>query len=139
MEGVYVSAPSKNKDAACAWAIKMTSDDAWVAATKARLETVAKTKGAIFTGLFTGSQTADKIITSQYQKTTGIEGFDETIKAYEESLTGGVNLGSSPAGQQINTELQNAVVPALEGNKPIADALKDAQAAALADYKQAVK
>lgn len=130
---------AKNKDAACAWAIKMTSDDAWVAATKARLETVAKTKGAIFTGLFTGSQTADKIITTQYQKTTGIAGFDETIKAYEESLTGGVNLGSSPAGQQINTELQNAVVPALEGNKPIDEALKDAQAAALADYKQAIK
>ena len=130
---------AKNKDAACAWAIKMTSDDAWVAATKARLQTVAKTKGAIFTGLFTGSATADKVITTQYQKSTGIAGFDETIKAYEESLTNGRNLGSSPAGQQINTELQNAVVPALEGNKPIAAALKDAQAAALADYKQAVK
>ena len=130
---------AKNKDAACAWAISMTSDNAWVAATKARLATVAKTKGAIFTGLFTGSATADKIITSQYQKSTGIKGFDETIKAYQDSLTGGANLGSSPAGLQINTELQNAVVPALEGNKSISEALKDAQAAALADYKQAVK
>jgi multiple sugar transport system substrate-binding protein len=130
---------AKNKNAACAWALAMTSDDAWVAATKARLATIAKTPGSIFTGLFTGSATADKIITTQYQKSTGIAGFDSTIKAYEDSLTNGVSLGSSPAGLQINTELQNAVVPALEGNKPIAEALKDAQAAALQDYNQAIK
>jgi multiple sugar transport system substrate-binding protein len=130
---------AKNPAAACAWAIAMTSDDAWVAATKARLATIEKTPGAIFTGLFTGSSTADKIITSQYQKTSGNEGFDATIKAYEDSLTNGVNLGSSPDGLEINTELANAVVPALEGNKSIPEALKDAQAAALLSYKQAIK
>jgi multiple sugar transport system substrate-binding protein len=130
---------AKNKDAACAWAIDMTSDAAWTAATKARLKTVAKTPGSIFTGLFTGSSTADKIINDQYLKPSGNDGFDATIKAYNDSLAGGVNLGSSPAGLQINTELQNAVVPALEGNKSVKEALGDAQAAALQDYKQAIK
>jgi multiple sugar transport system substrate-binding protein len=130
---------AKNPVAACAWAIAMTSDDAWVAATKARLATVAKTPGAIFTGLFTGSSTADKIITTQYQKSTGNTGFDAVIKAYEDSLSNGVNLGSSPDGLDINTELANAVVPALEGNKSVSESLKDAQAAALLSYKQSIK
>ena len=130
---------AKNPNAACAWAIAMTSDAAWVTATKARLKTVAATDGAFFTGLFTGSKTADKIIIDQYQKSTGNAGFDATIKAYEDSLQNGVNLGSSPAGLEINTELQNAVVPALEGGKTVKQALSDAQAAALADYKQAIK
>ncbi len=130
---------AKNPAAACAWAITMTSDDAWVTATKARLKTIAKTPGAIFTGLFTGSSTADKIINDQYLKPSGNQGFDETIQAYNDSLKNGRNLGSSPDGLDINTELQNALVPALEGNKPIKQALSDAQAAALADYNQVAK
>lgn len=44
----------KNPAAACAWAIKATSTDAWLAAGKARAETVAKNK-SIATGLMTGS------------------------------------------------------------------------------------
>jgi multiple sugar transport system substrate-binding protein len=138
-DALAIPTAAKNKNAACAWALTMTSDEAWVAATKARLAKVASTKGAIFTGLFTGSATADKIITTQYQKSTGIAGFDSTIKAYEAGLANGVNLGSSPAGLQINTELQNAVVPALEGNKTAAAVLKDAQAAALREYNSANK
>jgi multiple sugar transport system substrate-binding protein len=130
---------AKNPSAACAWAVAMTSDNAWVAAAKARLATVAKTPGSIFTGLFTGSKTADDIINSQYLKPSGNAGFDATIQAYNDSLKNGVNLGSSPDGLDINTELQNAIVPALEGNKPIKEALDDAQAAALSDYQQAIK
>jgi multiple sugar transport system substrate-binding protein len=130
---------AKNPSAACAWAIAMTSDAAWITATKARLKTVASTPGSIFTGLFTGSSTADAIINSQYLKSSGNAGFDATIAAYNDSLKNGVNLGSSPDGLDINTELQDAVVPALEGSKTIKEALKDAQAAAELDYKSVSK
>ena len=47
------------------------------------------------------------------------------------------SFGSSPAGQQIQTELQNAVTSALLGEKSAADALKAAQEAAMRAYDQA--
>jgi multiple sugar transport system substrate-binding protein len=127
---------AKNPSAACKWALEMTSDGAWITATKARLKTVAKTPGAIFTGLFTGSSTADKIINDQYTKPSGNKGFDEVIAAYNDSLKHGVSLGSSSAGLDVNTELQNAIVPALDGTKTVKEALDDAQAAAMLAYKQ---
>jgi multiple sugar transport system substrate-binding protein len=130
---------AKNPSAACKWALQLTSDGAWIAATKARLAKVASTPGSVFTGLFTGSSTADKIIVQQYQKPTGNAGMDATIAAYEDSLSHGVSLGSSPSGLDINTELQNAIVPALEGTKSVKEALTDAQAAAMLAYKQAIK
>jgi multiple sugar transport system substrate-binding protein len=130
---------AKNPSAACKWALDLTSDGAWITATKARLKTVASTPGSIFTGLFTGSSTADKIINDQYMKPSGNAGFDQVIAAYNDSLKHGVNLGSSPAGLDINTELQNAIVPALEGSKTVKEALDDAQAAAMLAYKQDTK
>lgn len=48
----------------------------------------------------------------------------------------GQSFGSSPAGQHIQTELQNAVTSALLGEKAPADALKDAQDAAMRAYNQ---
>ena len=46
-------------------------------------------------------------------------------------------LGSSPAGLEIQTELQNAMAPAMSGDKTIEEALGDAQAAAMLVYEQA--
>jgi multiple sugar transport system substrate-binding protein len=134
-----IPAKAKNPAAACKWAIADTSDDAWIAAAEARLETVKKTPGKLFTGLFTGSSTADKIIKDKYLKPTGNKGFDEAINAYYEELSNPASLGSSPAGLQINTELQNAIVPAMTGKKSVKDALGDAQAAAMLAYNQAIK
>jgi multiple sugar transport system substrate-binding protein len=134
-----IPAKAKNPAAACKWAIADTSDEAWTAAVEARLETVKKTPGKLFTGLFTGSSTADKIIKDQYLKPTGNKGFDEAINAYYEGLSNPASLGSSPAGLQINTELQNAIVPAMTDKKTVKEALGDAQAAALLAYNQAIK
>ena len=53
---------AKNPDAACQWAVKLTSQEAWLAAGKARDAKIKKTPGAINTGLFTGSPAADKEI-----------------------------------------------------------------------------
>ncbi|MET1004195.1 MAG: extracellular solute-binding protein [Propionibacteriaceae bacterium] len=126
---------SKNPAAACQWAIALTSDAAWEAATKARLETIKKTPGSLFTGLFTGSTTADKLIKDTYVKPTGNAGFDEAIAATYEVVTHGKSIGASPAGLQIQTELTNAAAAAMTGSKTPEKALQDAQAAALRAYE----
>src|SRR6478752_9799046 len=54
-----IPAGAQNKDAACAWMLDLTSQDAWMAAGEARADTIA-TDGGINTGLFTGSPEADK-------------------------------------------------------------------------------
>lgn len=127
---------AKNPDAACAWATSLTSQDAWLAAGAARAKTIAKTPGAINTGLFTGSPAADQAIRSQYVKTSGNAGFDQTISTYYDIVASGKSYGASPAGQQIQTEVLNAVTSTLLGTKAPDAALKDAQTAALRAYNQ---
>jgi len=134
-----IPAKAKNPAAACAWAIANTSDDAWVAAVKARLDKHKDEAGYIFTGVFTGSQTADKIIRDQYIKPTGNEGFDKLIATYYDEMANVVAMGSSTAGLQIQTELQNAVVPAMTGKKTVQEALDGAQAAAMLAYTPPTK
>jgi len=130
---------SKNKDAACAWALDLTSLQAWEAAGAARAQTIAKTPGAINTGLFTGSPAADKLLRSKYVKPSGNAGFDKAISTYYDVVGNGKSFGASPAGQQIQTELQNAITSYLLGNKSASQALKDAQSASLKAYQQATK
>lgn len=127
---------AKNPDAACAWATSLTSQDAWLAAGAARAKTIAKTDGAINTGLFTGSPAADQAIRSQYVKSSGNAGFDQTISTYYDIVAAGKSYGSSPAGQQVQTEVLNAVTSSLLGTKAPDAALKDAQTAAMRAYNQ---
>ncbi|HSU37421.1 MAG TPA: extracellular solute-binding protein [Propionibacteriaceae bacterium] len=127
---------AKNPDAACAWAINLTSQEAWMAAGAARAKTI-ETEGAINTGLFTGSPAADEAIRTEYVKPGPNTGFNEAIATYYDVVAQGKSFGASPAGQQIQTELQNAVSSALLGSKPADVALKDAQAAAMRAYNQA--
>jgi len=128
---------AKNPDAACAWALGLTSQEAWMAAGAARAKTIAKTPGAINTGLFTGSPAADKAIRDTYVKQSSNAGFNEAIATYYDVVASGKSFGASPAGQQIQTELQNAVTSALLGTKTAEAALKDAQTAAMRAYNQA--
>jgi multiple sugar transport system substrate-binding protein len=134
-----IPAGSKNKDAACAWALDLTSLQAWEAAGAARAKTIAKTPGAINTGLFTGSPAADKLLRSKYVKPSGNAGFDKAISTYYDVVGNGKSFGASPAGQQIQTELQNAITSYLLGNKSASQALKDGQSAAMKAYQQATK
>lgn len=134
-----IPAGAKNKDAACAWALDLTSLPAWEAAGEARAKTVEATPGGINTGLFTGSPQADKELRSKYVKKTGNAGFDETIATYYAVLPGGKSIGASPVGQQIKTELQNAVQSVLLGNSTAKAALDAAQSAAMHAYQQVAK
>ncbi|GAA4166406.1 extracellular solute-binding protein [Gryllotalpicola daejeonensis] len=130
---------AKNKDAACAWATSLVSEGAWDAAGQARAKTIAGTPGGINTGLFTGSPSIDKKLRSQYVKPSGNAGFDQAISTYYDIVGDGKSFGASPAGQQINTELQNVISSVLLGKATPADALKKAQASALRAYQQATK
>lgn len=129
-----VPANSKNPAAGCAWMIEVTSHDAWLAAGEARQES-READGGVNTGLFTGSPRADQEIRENWVVETGNEGFDQVISTYYEVVEYGESFGSSPAGQDINQELVNAVTATLLGDKTPEQALADAQAAAMRAYE----
>ncbi|KTS05635.1 ABC transporter substrate-binding protein [Microbacterium testaceum] len=131
-----IPAGAKNPAAACQWMTDLTSTDAWMAAGAARAETI-ESKGGLNTGLFTGSPEADEMIRSQYVTPTGDAGFDQVISTYYDVVASGRSFGSSPAGQDIQNELNNAITAVLLGDKTTEQALADAQAAAQRAYDNA--
>jgi multiple sugar transport system substrate-binding protein len=128
-----IPAKAKNPDAACAWMVNLVTEDAWMAAGEARAATLKK-EGGMNTGLFTGSPAADQAVKAAYVKPTGNAGFDATIKTYYDVVAAGKSLGPSPAGQTIQSELNNAVSSALLGQKTPEQALADAQTASMRAY-----
>jgi multiple sugar transport system substrate-binding protein len=126
---------AKNPSAACAWALKATSTEAWLAAGAARAETVKK-NNTIATGLMTGSPVADKAVRDTYVTSSGNADFDQVIDTYYSILPNNKTLGSSPVGQQVSSELSNAVVVAMTGEKTTQQALTDAQTAAQRAWEQ---
>ncbi|HYI59400.1 MAG TPA: extracellular solute-binding protein [Microlunatus sp.] len=130
-----IPAKAKNPDAACAWMVNLVTDDAWMAAGDARAATL-KTEGGMNTGLFTGSPSADQAIKTKYVKDSGNAGFDQTIETFYAVVASGKSLGASPAGQTIQSELNNAVSSALLDQKTPEQALADAQAAAMRAYEK---
>ncbi len=127
---------AENPAAACAWMINLTSDDAWMAAGEARAQTL-ETEGGLNTGLFTGSPASDQAIREQFVVETGNAGFDQVISTFYDVVDYGQSFGSSPAGQEIQNELNNAVTAALLGDKTPEEALADAQQAAMRAYENA--
>lgn len=125
---------AQNPAAACAWMIELTSDDAWMAAAEARNETLA---GGLNTGLFTGSPESDAGIREEFVVETGNAGFDQVISTFYDVADSGQSFGSSPAGQEIQNELNNAITAALLGDKSPEDALAEAQSAAMRAYESA--
>ena len=71
-------------------------------------------------------------------KPTGNAGIDATIQTYYDVVAAGKSLGTSPAGQTIQSELNNAVSSALLGQKSPEQALADAQAASTRAYDKIV-
>lgn len=125
----------KNPAAACAWALGVTSGEAWMAAADARIKTVEKDR-TIFTGLMTGSPKADQEIKEKYVKPTGNADFDQVIETYYSVLSNPVTSGSSPVGQTVQADMTNAVTVALTGEKSAEQALADAQSSSLRAWEQ---
>ena len=131
-----IPAKAANPDAACAWMVNLVTDEAWLAAGQARAATLETTPGAINTGLFTGSPSADRAIKEKYVTSSGNAGFDQTIQTFYDVVASGKSVGASPAGQTIQSELNNAISSALLGQKTPDQALADAQAAAVRAYEK---
>ncbi|MCA0294473.1 MAG: extracellular solute-binding protein [Actinobacteria bacterium] len=132
-----IPAGAKNKAAACAWAVGLTSSESWMAAAEARAATRAK-DGAPNTGLMTGRPDMDQKIKTEYVKSVGNEGFDQTVSAFYDVLPSGASFGASPAGESIKAELSNALISFLSGDKDANTALADAQTAAESAYQSVV-
>ncbi|MCU1438383.1 MAG: sugar transporter substrate-binding protein [Naasia sp.] len=130
---------AENPAAACAWALNLTSDDAWMAAGDARATTIEEDPdpNRMNTGLFTGSPSADEAIREAFVVPTGNAGFDQVIDTFYQVASEGKSYGSSAAGLEIDTNLQTAVVAALNGEKSSEEALTDAQDAAMRAWEQA--
>ena len=131
---------AQNPSAACAWALELTSPEAWQAAGEARAETTASNpeRQGINTGLFTASPEADQAIREEFADAAGFAGFEDVISTYYEVAAQGTSFGASPAGQQIQSELQNAVTSALLGESSAEEALAQAQEAAMRAHEQVV-
>ncbi|AEE44278.1 ABC transporter substrate-binding protein [Cellulomonas fimi] len=128
-----IPAGAQNPGAACAWMLELTTLEAWEAAGEARAAT-READGGINTGLFTGSPEADQVLRDAYVVPTGDAGFDQVIATYYDVLGYGQTFGASPAGQDIEGELNNAVTATLLGDKSAQEALDEAQAAAQRAY-----
>jgi multiple sugar transport system substrate-binding protein len=139
-QAFVVPANAQNPSAGCAWALELTSPEAWQAAGEARAETASNDpeRQGINTGLFTGSPDVDADLREQFADAGGFAGFDEVISTYYEVATDGESFGASPAGQQIQSELQNAVTSALLGESSAEEALSQAQDAAMRAHEQVV-
>lgn len=124
---------AKNPVAACDWALTLTSMGDWMAAGKARAQTLAK-NGGINTGLFTGSPAADKAIRAKYVKSSGNAGFDQVINTYYQIASTGKSFGASPAGQAIQADLINAITETCLGQSSAKKALATAQQQAMQAY-----
>lgn len=135
-DGFVIPAGSRNTTAACAFAVAATSLPAWEAGGAARHKTITETPGAVDTGLFTGSPEADRVLREMYVKPSGNAGFDTAIDTFYEALGHGKSFGSSPAGQQIQVELQNVIQAYLLGSKSADQALREAQAGAMRAYQR---
>ncbi|KAA6434975.1 extracellular solute-binding protein [Agrococcus sediminis] len=133
-----IPASAENPSAACAWALALTDPEAWQAAAEARAETTEAEpeRLGINTGLFTGSPESDMQIRDEFASAEGFPGFEEAIEAYYAVAAEGASLGGSPAGQQIQGELENAMQSALLGERSAQEALTAAQEAAQRAYDQ---
>lgn len=130
-----IPAKSPNPSAACEWAMKVTSPEAWQKASEARQQTVTKSH-SINTGLFTGEPAADNANRSQFVKSSGDANFDQVINTYYQILPNNRSMGASAVGQSVTDNLNNAVIVALSGGKSPQKALADAQAAAMRAWSQ---
>lgn len=132
-EAFVIPAKAKNPVAACAYALRLTSEANWMAAEHARVNTL-KQNGGINTGLFTGSPAVDQMIRSQYNKPSGNSGFDQVISTYYNVVADGKPVGASPAGEEIQQALLNAVTSTLLGQSSAKAALNQAQQQAMNAY-----
>jgi multiple sugar transport system substrate-binding protein len=131
---------AKNFDNACKYAATVVSTDAWMAAAKARINTLHG-RGQGFSGLFTGNTPADVKIYNTYANTNNQDQFDKAYKVNLDVQRYSFTVPPSAGGAEFQVAWQDAVNKVLAGQATPAQALnqaqKDAQKAIDAAYKNA--
>jgi len=116
---------AKHLGLACMWMKAMTSVQAWMIAAKKRAAASAKT-GTPFTGLYTANTVADrKILNTVYQPTS--PQWDNAVRLLTNVAHNAIYWPASPAGQQVQQALNDAIERVLTGQQTPKAALDEAQ------------
>lgn len=103
-----------NPDGACAFITSMVSTDAWIAAAEAREEERAA-EGLPSTGVYTGNREADEMIFSEIVDLSEFPQFEEMVQVVRDGQESAFGFPPSPAGQEFQDALNDAVNRALTG------------------------
>jgi multiple sugar transport system substrate-binding protein len=117
---------SKNRDAACKFIVTMTKTDSWVRAAQARRDALAKTNKP-YSGTYTGNKEADERIFDEVYTAKDNKIIDAGVQVALEVQDDAYALPGSPAGTEVVKAYEGAINRALNGQQPIAEALKQAQ------------
>jgi multiple sugar transport system substrate-binding protein len=126
-----ITSDSDNPDAACAFIASMVSTDAWVAAAEARQEE-RTAEGLPSTGVYTGNVEADEIIFGEIVDLAEFPQFQEMVDVTLEGQATAFGFPPSPAGQEFQDAVNDAVNRVISGDADVATALADADAEAQA-------
>jgi multiple sugar transport system substrate-binding protein len=107
----------------------MTKTDTWVRAANARKEALAK-EGKPYSGTYTANKEADEKIFDEVYSAQDNKIIDAGVKVVLDVQDDAAALPGSPAGAEVIKAYEGAVNRALNGQQPIADALKQAQSEA---------
>ncbi len=120
-----ITANSDNPDAACAYIASMVSTDAWVAAAEARQEE-RTAEGLPSTGVYTGNSEADEIIFGEIVDLAEFPQFQEMVDVTLEGQETAFGFPPSPAGQEFQDAVNDAVNRVISGDADVETALAEA-------------
>jgi multiple sugar transport system substrate-binding protein len=119
-----IVAESDNMEAGCAFIASMVSTEAWVAAAEARQEE-RTAEGLPSTGVYTGNREADEQIFGEIVDLAEFPQFQEMVDAVLEGQETAFGFPPSPAGQEFQDAVADAVNRALTG-EDVATVLQEA-------------
>jgi multiple sugar transport system substrate-binding protein len=126
-----------NPDAACEFITTMVATETWLAAAEAR-QAEREEEGLPFTGTYTANIEADETIFGEMVDLSDAPAFQAAVDAVLESQDAAFAFPPSPAGEEFNQALMDAVNNALAGEDPAA-ALQAADEEAQAELDNAAQ
>jgi len=115
-----------NPEAACAFAVTMTSTETWITAAEASKADRAKSGGQ-YLGTWTANEEADEQIFSEVYEPSGVESLDNAVEVVESVQDVAVFDPPSPAAAEVKKAWEDALLRVLEGDQTPAEALAQAQ------------
>jgi multiple sugar transport system substrate-binding protein len=120
-----ITSTSDNPDAACAYIASMVSTEAWMAAAEARQEE-RTAEGLPSTGVYTGNREADDMIFSDVVDLAEFPQFQQMVDVTIEGQESAFGFPPSPAAQEFQDAVNDAVNRVISGEADVATALAEA-------------